>query len=79
MRAPRRFSENDRAILRICRRNGWSLERDWQQLSDREQIEWLADDTYRQARIADVQKALNHREHGILDVNAYVALMMEAL
>lgn len=79
MRAPKRFSENDRAVLRICRRNGWSLERDWQLLSDREQIEWLADDLYRQQRINDLEKALNHREHGILDVSAYVSLMMEAI
>lgn len=66
-------------MLRICNRNGWSIERDWQTLSDREQIEWLADDLYRQDRIADLQKALNHAEHGVLDVHAYVALMVEAL
>lgn len=66
-------------MLRICRRNGWMIETDWHGLSDRERVEWLADDLYRQGRIAEMQKALDHREHGILDVGAYIILMMEAL
>lgn len=50
------------AVLRICRRNGWSVERDWDALSAWEQNEWLAEDRYRQRLLEHLTDTMTDRE-----------------
>ena len=62
-----RFTDYELARNRICRRNGWTIESEWDNLSEWEQSEWLADDHYLQQYYDRMIDALIH--HG--DHNAY--------
>lgn len=63
-------------MLRVCRRNGWSIQRDWMTLSGGEQMEWLADDARRQRQLAAMAAALESAS--VPDVGALVAVMLES-
>lgn len=75
--AQRRFTPYDRAVLRVCRRNGWSIERDWDSLSDWEQTEWLADDMKLHEEVRNLLDSLSEQEK--LFPEAYVALRLHIL
>lgn len=76
-RARRRFSPHDLAVLRICERNGWSIERDWFALSDREREEWLARDIWRQDRVRRHFDTVMRMEYP--DAGSLIALLIAEL
>lgn len=58
-----RFSPHDLAVLRICQRNGWSIEHDWDALSEWEQNEWMAYMQYVETRMEQAEQALISKEY----------------
>lgn len=75
--APPHFTQTDISILRLCRGNGWSL-REWFALDEREQLEWLAYDYWRQDAVARMLKQM-HTKNGLIDVSAYVQLILQSI
>jgi hypothetical protein len=69
-----RFDAHDLAVLRICARNGWSIERDWWGLSERERNEWLAYDVWRQRRLELYRTAVVKAEY--VDAGSLTALLI---
>ena len=67
----------DLAILRICRRNGWSIEQMWDALSDWERGEWLAYDLWVAERLNDISEAMAKQDK--YTPESYVMLVMETL
>lgn len=71
------FSPYDLAVLRVCRRNGWSIEQFWDGLSEWEQNEWLAYDQHVSQRAHEILNQLADKE--MLLPDAYVALLLTTL
>lgn len=71
----------DNAIHRICEDHGWSIERDWEKLSEREKERWLARDLQKQQHLQKwlepfLEKAKNDKG---VDVGAYYQLALKTL
>ena len=77
MPAQAHFSPYDLMVLRICQRNGWSIEQVWDSLSEWEQTEWLAYDRQVSEQIVEIMQRLADKEALLPD--AYVALLLARL
>jgi len=73
-----RFTNNDVAVLRLCERKGWTLA-DWYTLDEREQLEWLAYDNWRQQVISRMLKSVQKKDGTVVDAAAYVRLWLETI
>lgn len=58
-------------VLRVCERMGWTLKQ-WNDLDDQEQIDWLARDYYRRERIDEVLKRMGKDKN--LTADAFATL-----
>lgn len=72
------FSPYDLAVLRVCRRNGWSIERDWDSLSAWEQNEWLAEDRRHSLLLEKLTEGLTERE-GLYTPEVHAMLMLASM
>ena len=63
------------AILRTCSRNGWSFERDWKGLTEREKRMWLAWDERQRKYTESVIDILKEQEK--LTPEAFALLVSE--
>ncbi len=79
--APIRFSQHDLAVARICERHGWTIGQ-WATLVERDQLESLARDQYRQTIVESAMEnmiKLKDGERTVADLGAYIRLFLETL